>query len=146
VPRNQGGEGPLCRRGIRCFATPTDCVAGAKSNVAADIFRVTTRTVLVDHTAASSSTKRVDDTSDADVRSPACGPVPVMPISNAALRRQPVCGGGQRVEQDVACDAKPAYGAGEAAARKDRRGEVGNAQCAAMAVKAGREAADRDEA
>ena len=51
----QTGHG-TCR-----FATPTDSVAAARSNVAAEMFRAITRTVLFDHTAASSSMNRVDD-------------------------------------------------------------------------------------
>ena len=37
-------------QGTRRFATPTDSVAAARSNVAAEMFRAMTRTVLFDHT------------------------------------------------------------------------------------------------
>jgi hypothetical protein len=62
------------RYGTRRLATPTDSVAAAKANVAPEMVRVITRTVLFDHTAASSSMNRVDDTSDALASSPACAP------------------------------------------------------------------------
>ncbi len=57
------------------FATTTDSVAAARSAGAADMFRAITRTVLFDHTAASSSMNRVHDTSDAVAR--VAGPCPV---------------------------------------------------------------------
>ena len=62
--------------GTRRFATRTDSVAAARSNVAAEMLRAITRTVLFDHTAASSSMNRVDDASDAIVTLP---PVPRSP-------------------------------------------------------------------
>ena len=62
------GEG---RHGTRRFVTPTYSVAAARSNVAPEMFRAITRTVLFDHPAASNSMNRVDDTSDAFARSPA---------------------------------------------------------------------------
>lgn len=61
----------LSHHGIRRFTTPTDSFVAARSNVAPEMFRVITRTVLFDHTAASSSMNRVGDTSDACARSPA---------------------------------------------------------------------------
>jgi len=70
--------------GTRGFATPTDSVAAARSNVAPEIFRAMIRTVLIDHTAASSSMNRGDDTSDADARLPARAPLTVTSISDVA--------------------------------------------------------------
>jgi hypothetical protein len=70
--------------GTRRFATPTDSVAAARSNVAPEMFRAITRTVLFDHTAALSSMNRVDDTSDACARSPARAPLIVTSISAVA--------------------------------------------------------------
>jgi hypothetical protein len=53
--------------------------------------RSITRTVLFDHTAASSSMKRVDETSDVDARSPARAPFTLTSSSAvAALRLQPI--------------------------------------------------------
>ena len=52
----------LVDHGTRRFATLTDSVAAARSNVAAEMFRAITRTVLFDDTAASSLMNRVDDT------------------------------------------------------------------------------------
>ncbi len=40
--------------GTRFFVTPIDSVDAARSNVAAEMFRAMTRTVLFDRTAASS--------------------------------------------------------------------------------------------
>jgi len=51
------------------FVTHTDMVAAARSNVAADMLRANTRTVLFDHTALSSSMNRADETSQARARS-----------------------------------------------------------------------------
>ena len=65
------------RHGTRRFTTPTDSVAAARSNVAAEMCRAITRTVLFDQTAASISMKRVDDTNDACARSPARAPFTV---------------------------------------------------------------------
>ena len=62
--------------GTRRFVTPTDSVPATRSNVAPEMFRAITRTVLFDHTAASSSMNRVDDASDAIVTLP---PVPRSP-------------------------------------------------------------------
>jgi len=59
-------------------------VAAARSNVVPEMFRVIIRTMLLDHTAASSSMNRVDDTSDASVRSPARAPLTVTSISVVA--------------------------------------------------------------
>ena len=64
--------------------TPTDSVAAARSNVAPEMFRAITRTVLFDHTAASSSMNRVDDNSDACGNSPARAPVTVTSITEVA--------------------------------------------------------------
>ncbi len=72
------------RQGTRRFVTLTESVAAARSNVAAEMFRAITRTVLFDHTAASSSMKRVDDTSDACARSPALAPFTVTSRSAVA--------------------------------------------------------------
>jgi len=47
--------------GTRRFPTPTDKVTAARSNVAPEMFRAITRTVLFDQTAALSSMNRVDD-------------------------------------------------------------------------------------
>lgn len=60
--------------GTRRFARPTDRVAAARSNVALEMFRAMTRTVLFDQTAALRSMNRVDDTSDACAKSPARAP------------------------------------------------------------------------
>ena len=49
------------------------------------MLRAITRTVLFDHTAASSSMNRVDDTSDACARSPARAPFTVTSSSDDAL-------------------------------------------------------------
>jgi hypothetical protein len=78
IPSIVGGSG----HGTRRFATPTDSVAAARSNVAPEMFRAITRTVLFDHTAASSSMNRVDDTSDAAARSPARAPFTVTSIND----------------------------------------------------------------
>jgi hypothetical protein len=51
---------------------------------ASEMFRAITRTVLFDHTAASSSMNRVDDTSDAVARSPARAPFTVTSSSDVA--------------------------------------------------------------
>ena len=59
------------RHGNLRFTTPTDSIVATRSNVAVEIFRSITRTVLFDHPAALSSMNRVDDTSDACARSPA---------------------------------------------------------------------------
>ena len=48
------------------------------------MFRAITRTVLFDHTAASSSMNRVDDASDADARSPARAPLTVTSSNEVA--------------------------------------------------------------
>jgi len=48
------------------------------------MFRAITRTVLFDHTAASSSINRVDDTSDACARSPDRAPFTVTSMSAVA--------------------------------------------------------------
>jgi hypothetical protein len=53
------------RYGIWRFITCTDSVAAPRSKVAGEMFLATTRTVLLDHAAASSSMKRVDDASAA---------------------------------------------------------------------------------
>ena len=45
-------------QGTRRFTTHTDSVAAARSNVAPEMFRAITRTVLFDHTAASSVSLR----------------------------------------------------------------------------------------
>ncbi|WP_431285603.1 hypothetical protein ACQW02_12705 [Humitalea sp. 24SJ18S-53] len=65
------------RHGIRRFVTPTDSVAAAKSNVTAEMFRAITSTVLFDHTAASSSMNRIDETSYAcdSSRTPTASPL-----------------------------------------------------------------------
>jgi len=76
------------RYGARRFTTPTDSVAAARSNVAPEMFRAITRTVLFDHTAALSSMNRVEDTSDACARSPARAPLTVTSISDVAPWRQ----------------------------------------------------------
>lgn len=55
--------------GTRRFTTCTDSVAAPRSKVAGEMFLAMTRTVLLDHAAASSSMNRVDDTSDAFARS-----------------------------------------------------------------------------
>ena len=47
---------------------PTDSLATARSNVATEMFRAITRTVLFDHTAALSSMSRADDTNCAVAR------------------------------------------------------------------------------
>ena len=47
--------------GTRRLTTCADSVVAARSNVAPEMFRAITRTVLFDHTAASSSMNRVDD-------------------------------------------------------------------------------------
>ena len=57
--------------GTRRFVTPNRQRRRVRSNVVAEMFRAITRTVLFDHTAASSSMNRVDDTSDGSARSPA---------------------------------------------------------------------------
>ncbi len=75
------GEG---RHGTLRFTALTESVAAAKSKVAPEMFRAITRTVLFDHTAASSSMNRVDDTSDACARSPARAPFTVTSISEVA--------------------------------------------------------------
>jgi len=64
------------RHGTRRFTTPTDSVAAVRSNVAAEMFRAITRTVLLDHTAASSSTNRVDDTVSLLVQAALAGILP----------------------------------------------------------------------
>ena len=66
------------------FTTPTESVAAARSNVAPEMLRAITRTVLFDHTAALSSMNRVDETSDACARSPARAPLTVTSISVVA--------------------------------------------------------------
>ena len=66
------------------FTTPTDSVAAARSNVAAEMCRAITRTVLFDHTAASSSINRFDDTSDACAISLARAPFTVTSSSEVA--------------------------------------------------------------
>ncbi len=43
----------------RLFVSPTDTDAAARSTVAAEVFRAMTRTVLYDHTRASTSMNRV---------------------------------------------------------------------------------------
>ena len=48
------------------------------------MFRAITRTVLFDHIAASSSMKRIEDTSDAIARSPARAPFTVTSINAVA--------------------------------------------------------------
>ena len=63
------------RQAARRFATPTD-------GVAAEMFLATTRIVLFDQTAASSSMNRVDDASDACSRSPARAPFTVTSSSD----------------------------------------------------------------
>gem|GEM_PF-748813 len=68
----------------RRFVTPTDSVAAARSNVAPEMFRAITRTVLFDQTAALSSMNRVDDTSDACARSLARAPLTETSISDVA--------------------------------------------------------------
>ena len=61
----------LADHGTRRFVTATDSVAAARSNVAPEMFRAMTRTVLFDHTAALSPMNRVDETSNASTsRSP----------------------------------------------------------------------------
>jgi hypothetical protein len=72
------------RQGTRCFVTLTDSVASAWSNVAVETFRAIKRTVLFDHTAASSSMKRIEDTSDAFARSPVRAPLAVTSIDDVA--------------------------------------------------------------
>jgi hypothetical protein len=74
VPRHEGGQGTPQHHGTCRFTTRTGSVAATRSNVAAEMFRAITRTVLFGQTAASSSMDRVEDTSDACARSPACAP------------------------------------------------------------------------
>ncbi|GGJ41262.1 hypothetical protein GCM10011320_56020 [Neoroseomonas lacus] len=57
--------------GTRRLLTCTDSVAEPKSKVAGEMFLAMTRTVLLVHAAASSSTKRVDDASAAWAGPPA---------------------------------------------------------------------------
>ena len=71
-------------RAVRRFVTPADSVAAARPNVAAEMFRAITHTVLFDQTAASSSMNRVDDTSDTDASSPALAPFTVTSMSEVA--------------------------------------------------------------
>ena len=71
-------------QGTRRFVTPTESIAAARSKVAPEMFRAITRTVLFDHTAASSSMNRVDDTSDDIARSPAHAPFTVTSICTVA--------------------------------------------------------------
>ena len=59
----------------RRFVTCTDSAAEPRSKVAGEMFLATTRTVLLDHAAASSSTKRVDEASAAWARSPCRAPL-----------------------------------------------------------------------
>ena len=71
-PRNPKSE---VAHGTRRFIACTDSVTAARSNVAAEMSRAITCTVLFDRTAASNSIERVDDTSDAVAGSPAPYPV-----------------------------------------------------------------------
>lgn len=84
-------------QGTRRFVTPTESVAAARSKVAPEMFRAITRTVLFDHTAASSSRKRVDDTSDDVAGSPARTDI------SAHCRAS-----GQREDQRLKASARPA--------------------------------------
>ena len=76
--------GKAATHGTRRFTTCTHSVAAARSNVAPEIFRAMTRTVLFDQTAAWISMNRVDDTSDAPARSPARALLTVTSISEVA--------------------------------------------------------------
>ena len=84
-------------QGARRFATPTDRAAAARSNVAPEMFRAITRTLLFDQTAASSSMNRVDNTSDDVARSPARTDI------SAHCRAS-----GQREDQRFKASARPA--------------------------------------
>ena len=99
------------------FTTQTDSVTAAKSNVAPEMFRAITRTVLFDHTAASSSMNRVDDTREADAKLPTRATLTVTSISDvangaklgrsqdvlAANSRCPDCGRVVRVKDHFLC-------------------------------------------
>ncbi len=70
--------------GTRLFTTCTDSVAAARSNVAPEIFRAMTRTVLLVQANAVRSVNRVELTSDAYAISPCRHPITVTSVSAVA--------------------------------------------------------------
>ncbi len=82
--RRRTSEGAEVGQSILRLFTPTNSVDAARSNVAAEIVRAIMRTVLLDHSSASRSMNRFDDTSDACAKSPTRAPFTVTSSSAVA--------------------------------------------------------------
>ncbi len=71
---NGAARPPSRAHGIRLFVTATGSVAAPRSKAAPETLRANARAVLFDQAAASSSTKRVEEASDASRGRPAGSP------------------------------------------------------------------------